>query len=207
MSGYLYGLSKKEADQRFNKLINEMELAEIIQKKYKILSGGQKRKCEIAAVLMHTPEILFLDEPTTGLDPATRKEIWKLIENLQRQHGMTVFLTTHYMEEAAKAENIVIIDQGEIIAQGKPFSLREKFSKDKLKLYYKPSERQKIIKRLEKIGIANTCGPEYIEIFLSSTLESIEIIKRVEEYLIGYEMIQGTMDDVFLQAVGKKLEG
>lgn len=183
--GIIHGATKVEAKKQCEKLSAILKLEDILKKKYKTLSGGQKRRCEIAAALMHTPEILFLDEPTTGLDPATRLDVWHTIEELQRNEKMTVFLTTHYMEEAAKADKIIIMDHGKIVATGTPFALKEKYAKDKLKLYYKN-------------GSAET-------VQVVSTLEALPVIHRLENALSGFEVIQGNMDDVFLNAVGREL--
>lgn len=183
--GILHGISKKQAQQQYDKLTEILKFGDITKKKYKTLSGGQKRRCEIAAALMHAPKILFLDEPTTGLDPATRIDVWNIIEQLQREERMTVFLTTHYMEEAAKADDIIIIDRGRIITSGTPFELKEQYASDKLKLYRK--------------GEVET-------ITLKSTMEAIPILQKYAGELEGFEVIQGNMDDVFVNVVGKELE-
>lgn len=180
--GIIHGASQKEARNQCMRLCEILKLKEFIKKKYRTLSGGQKRRCEIAAALMHTPEILFLDEPTTGLDPATRLDVWNTISDLQKNEKMTVFLTTHYMEEAAGADQIIIIDHGNIIASGTPFELKEKFAMDKLMLYRK--------------------GKEEI-IPVHSTLEALPILDSVKDTIDGFEVIQGNMDDVFLNAVEK----
>lgn len=182
--GVLYGISSKEAKKQCDKLTEVLKLGEILKKKYKTLSGGQKRRCEIAAALMHAPEILFLDEPTTGLDPATRIDVWNIVEQLQKEEKMTVFLTTHYMEEAAKADNIIIIDHGKIVTAGTPFALKEKYAKDKLKLYYKE---------------------EHVSIPIASTLDALPILKERKDEIDGFEVILGNMDDVFVNAVGREL--
>lgn len=181
--GMIHGATRAEAKERFGSLTEILKLKDIIKKKYRTLSGGQKRRCEIAAALMHTPEILFLDEPTTGLDPATRIEVWKTIAELQKTEKMTVFLTTHYMEEAAGAEQIVIMDHGSIIASGAPFALKEKYAKDKLKLYYRNGRTE--------------------EITIPATLEALPVLEKEKEKISGFEVILGNMDDVFLNAVGR----
>lgn len=183
--GVLHGASKKEANWQCRRLGKILKLDEIMKKQYKTLSGGQKRRCEIAAALMHTPEILFLDEPTTGLDPATRVDVWNTIKKLQENEKMTVFLTTHYMEEAAAADKIIIMDHGNIITEGTPFELKEKYAMDKAKLYYKNGEIK--------------------EIAVSSTLDALPMIEAKAELLSGFEVIWGNMDDVFLNAVGREL--
>jgi len=183
--GILHGISKKQAQQQYDKLTEILKLGDITKKKYKTLSGGQKRRCEIAAALMHAPKILFLDEPTTGLDPATRIDVWNIVEQLQREEKMTVFLTTHYMEEAAKADDIIIIDRGKIITSGTPFELKEKYASDKLKLYRRG---------------------EIETITLKSTMDAIPLIQKYAGEVDGFEVIQGNMDDVFVNVVGRALE-
>lgn len=183
--GILHGISKTKAKEQCERLREILKLGDIMKKKYRTLSGGQKRRCEIAAALMHTPELLFLDEPTTGLDPATRLDVWNMVEELQKKEKMSVFLTTHYMEEAAKADQIIILDHGRIVTSGTPFDLKEKFASDKLKLYYRNGEEK--------------------EIPISSTMDALPIIHSVEDMIEGFEVIQGNMDDVFLNAAGKKL--
>lgn len=183
--GVIHGATKKEAKAQCEKLGEILKLNDILKKKYQSLSGGQKRRCEIAAALMHTPEILFLDEPTTGLDPATRVDVWNTIEQLQKTEKMTVFLTTHYMEEAAKADKIIIMDRGKIVTTGTPFELKETYATDKVKLFYENGEEK--------------------EIAVASTLEALPILEEVRKEISGFEVIQGNMDDVFLNAVGREL--
>jgi multidrug/hemolysin transport system ATP-binding protein len=151
-------------------------------RRYKSLSGGQRRRADIARALVHTPEILFLDEPTTGLDPKTRRDIWDLIRTLQKENGTTVFLTTHYMEEAAESDNIVIIEKGEIRAEGTPVSLKEKYCTDKLKILYKN-------------------GKTY-EQNLAKTTDAIPFILENQNEIENIEIINGTLDDVFLNLTG-----
>lgn len=183
--GILHGASRMEAKAQCGKLSEILKLDEILKKKYRTLSGGQKRRAEIAAALMHTPELLFLDEPTTGLDPATRQDVWNTIEELRKNEKMTVFLTTHYMEEAAGADKIIIMDHGNIITQGTPFELKEKYAGDRLRLYYKSGQEE--------------------EIQIPSTLMALPLIHATEDKISGFEVIQGNMDDVFLNAVGRAL--
>lgn len=183
--GVLHGISKKEAKVQCDRLTEVLKLGEILKKKYKTLSGGQKRRCEIAAALMHAPEILFLDEPTTGLDPATRIDVWNIVEQLQREEKMTVFLTTHYMEEAAKADDIIIIDHGRMITAGTPFELKEKYAKDKVILYFKDKS---------------------VTIPVESTKKAVPVIQKNMNEIDGFEVIQGNMDDVFVNVVDRELD-
>jgi multidrug/hemolysin transport system ATP-binding protein len=149
---------------------------------YKSLSGGQRRRADIARALVHTPKILFLDEPTTGLDPKTRKDIWELIRNLQKTNNTTVFLTTHYMEEAAESDNIVIINKGEICAEGTPVKLKEKYCKDRLRVTFK--------------------NGEYLEKNLTKTIDAIPFLTENADRIENVEIINGTLDDVFLNLTG-----
>ncbi len=204
------GLSKKEIKNRLDDLADLLKLGPILNKKYAVLSGGQKRRAEITLALMNSPKILFLDEPTTGLDPATRADVWEAVSILRRSEDMTVFLTTHYMEEAAAADKIIIIDKGRILAEGTTFELKEKYAKDKLRLYF-PKESFKDIRKLasEMIspGEADIKQTAYgARIYLNNSLDAIGVISDVKSYINGFEVIQGNMDDVFLNVTGKEKE-
>lgn len=194
--GVLHGLTKKQAQEKANELCKTFGIDGIRKKKYKYLSGGQKRRCEIVAALMHTPKILFLDEPTTGLDPAARIEVWNTVKMMREKSNMTVFLTTHYMEEAAEADKIIIIDKGRLIAQGTPSSLKEKYAYDCLKIYTEESIDD-ILKNTEyqKQG-------RQITIKLENTNDAICILNKLNNRIESFEVIQGTLDDVFINATG-----
>ncbi len=194
--GILHGASRSEAQGKMGQLTELLSLEELLKKRYKTLSGGQKRRCEIAAALMHTPELLFLDEPTTGLDPATRKDVWQIVDRLRSEEHMTVFLTTHYMEEAAEADRIIILDRGRSSDQGTPFELKERHAKDKLRLFCDPAA----------VALEGTVTPFGLEITLEHTLDALPIVEKVKDQIQGFEVIQGNMDDVFLNAVGRTLE-
>ena len=196
--GILHGANRRQAAAQLDRLCQILKLEDILKKQYKTLSGGQKRRCEIAAALMHTPQVLFLDEPTTGLDPATRKDVWQIIETLRRDQNMTVFLTTHYMEEAAEADQIIILDHGKIIASGTPFDLKERYAKDKLRLF--------CTRELSGLPQGTIPTPFGYEIPLGRTLDAYPILESLRNQVDGFEVIQGNMDDVFLNAVGTELE-
>ncbi len=199
--GILHGISKAEAKKQCGKLGEILKLDEILDKRYRMLSGGQKRRVEIAAALMHTPRVLFLDEPTTGLDPATRLDVWGTIEQLQKDEKMTVFLTTHYMEEAAAADQIIIMDRGNITASGTPFELKEKYAADRLKLYCKAGKREEVLKRLQgKDNKVRRLESDHIELLLPSTMAALPAVESVDGLIEGFEVIQGNMDDVFLNS-------
>lgn len=210
--GMIHGATRAEAKEQCTRLGKILKLEGIMKKRVQMLSGGQKRKCEIAAALMHTPEILFLDEPTTGLDPATRADVWETIESLRKMEGMTVFLTTHYMEEAAGAEQIIIMDHGNILASGTPFALKEKFASDKLKLYCKEGKERQIMEMKDFLSSGNDVkgklklvDDHIIEAEIPATLQALPLIRQAEGMIEGFEVIQGSMDDMFLNAVGKEL--
>ncbi len=203
--GIIHGAAEAEARKRLDELCEILSLGDIIKKRYAVLSGGQKRRCEIAAALMHTPELLFLDEPTTGLDPATRKDVWSAVENLRRTAGMTVFLTTHYMEEAAAANRIIILEKGLIRADGTPFELKEKYAADYVKIYCTADKCDKISEYLRTHEISAKREEYGLSFNVKNTSASIEPIYSIKDQINGFEVIQGSMDDVFLNACGKTL--
>lgn len=203
--GSLYERNKKRLKQQMNEVIELLGLEDILNRRFKRLSGGQKRRCEIARALMHKPEILFLDEPTTGLDPATRKDVWECVKKLRGEMQMTVFLTTHYMEEAAAATHIAIMDSGKLKQYGTPFSLKEDFANDSLRLV--PKEQGKVEALLKDKEIAFEIEDKHLKIKLSNTLEAIDLVTNLKKEISGFEVVQGSMDDVFLNVTGKTLVG
>lgn len=158
---------------------------------------------DIARALLNTPKILFLDEPTTGLDPQTRQHIWKTIQRLQKEHGMTIFLTTHYMAEAAMADYVIILDHGEIVAKGSPISLKERYSYDRLRLY--PKKEQHLDSLLGSFSFTWSKMEDYYEVELTDTLDAIDIVQKARNQLQSFEVLHGTMDDVFLNITGRSL--
>lgn len=171
-----------------------------------MLSGGQKRRCEIARALVNTPEIMFLDEPTTGLDPATRKAVWESLARLRKEEKMTIFLTTHYMEEAARASHIAVIDGGRLKEYGTPFALKETYAKDKLKLLPKEGKTEELGRKLQELQVTFREKEECLVTVVPESLSALPVLYKVRDLIGGFEMIQGTMDDVFLNVTGKKLE-
>ncbi len=198
--GVLHGTTREMARKRILELSEILSLDELLKKRFRNLSGGQKRRCEIAAALMHTPSLLFLDEPTTGLDPATRKDVWKTIESIRKETGMTVFLTTHYMEEAATANRIIILEQGTIRADGTPFELKEKYAIDTVRLFCSDNNKVELKNQLAKHGF-NIKPEDYgFSFAVKNTRDSIEPVYALRDLINGYEVVQGNMDDVFLNA-------
>lgn len=204
LRGRLYEKDKEKLWHNLTRVTEILDLADVLKRPFGKLSGGQKRRCEIARALMHTPDILFLDEPTTGLDPATRKNVWETVYTLQKEMGMTVFLTTHYMEEAAAADHIGIMDHGHLVEYGTPFSLKETYAKDKLYLISKAEQRENIVMELRKNNLEYSILEERIFVKLGSTLSAMPLLAKVEDRIQGFEVIQGTMDDVFLSVTEQK---
>ena len=199
--GNLYGLSKSELKRAIECASEAAGIGEFIDRPYGKLSGGQRRRADIARALINTPKILFLDEPTTGLDPQTRKNIWDTVRRLQRERDMTVFLTTHYMEEAAGADYVVVIDEGKISAQGTPAELRQGYSSDVMKLTAADSARLSC--KLAEMKIEyDVIGDMYV-VKLKSTLDSVGILNDLREYITNVEVLNGTMDDAFIGITGK----
>jgi ABC-type multidrug transport system ATPase subunit len=200
-----YGLKGAMWASRLNELDKLLELKEILLRPYGKLSGGQRRRVDIARGLINRPKILFLDEPTTGLDPKTRQSVWNVINNLRIQTGMTVFLTTHYMEEAKEADNVVILDFGKIAAVGSPNALKNTYSGDYIKLYMKRSDSVDEILAKENYTFRYEHDCYFIK--MSDSIEAKTFIMKNSDIINDFEVVKGDMDDVFLNATGKKLEG
>lgn len=194
----LYNMSKDEFNKNLEEIADITGIREIINRQYRKLSGGQRRRVDIARALINKPKILFLDEPTTGLDPKTRKNVWDMIRTLQKDNNMTVFLTTHYMEEASKADYIVVMDKGVIAAKGTTDELKEKYAKDKMIIYFDDEKSDFIENYLKENNYEFFIQNNDITIEINTTLESIKIIDDCRIYINSFEVIKGSMDDVFL---------
>ena len=195
----LYGIFGDSFNQRLDELSELLDFKDLIKRTVGKLSGGQRRRIDIARALLHKPKILILDEPTTGLDPQTRKLLWKVISDLRQSENMTVFLTTHYMEEAADADNVVIIDAGKIVAQGTPLELKNKYTTDFITLYTTDEEA------VRSLGVNYEEENGAYKLFVSSTKMANELISSNPELFEDYEITKGKMDDVFLNVTGKNL--
>lgn len=193
------GLSGHGLHCRIKELRDVFGLSDIWKRPFGKLSGGQKRKCEIARAILNRPKILILDEPTTGLDPQARTAIWKLIRDMQIQQGMTVFLTTHYMEEAAAADNVLILEKGRICAEGTPDALKSKYGKDTLKLRF--HDLGKGMEQLRLLGYSPTQKADHVLISVEDSHEALKIVNSLDDFL-DLELIKGNMDDVFLAVTG-----
>lgn len=187
-----YGFSGREIKKRIDELRENFELDPIWNRNYEKLSGGQRRRVDIARALIHRPKILILDEPTTGLDPNTRKLVWDHIETLRKTQELTIFLTTHYMEETADADHVVILDKGNIIADGTPAQLKSAYAKSRL-IWYEPQTAENDM-LLE--GFEYTYQADHYNLFFQGTIT--EFLYANRSRITDYEVIKGSMDDVFL---------
>lgn len=199
----LYGIFGNDFKKRLEELSELFELKEILKRPVGKLSGGQKRRIDIARGLFHNPKLLILDEPTTGLDPKTRKIVWSVIDKLRREQGLTVFLTTHYMEEASDADYVVILDSGKKVAEGTPHELKSLYANDFIKFYTHMDEAEKL---LAPMGYLMKRERDFLQIELKKTNEATEIIKKHPEIFNDFEILKGNMDNVFLKVTGKDLK-
>lgn len=197
----LYGIVGEAFRQRLTELAKLLEFEDLLKRAVGKLSGGQRRRIDIARALFHKPKILILDEPTTGLDPQTRKILWSVISGLRQNENMTVFLTTHYMEEAAEADYVVMLDSGKISAEGTPLELKNTYTGDYITLY-----------GVDEATI-KTLGTDYERIrdayrlSVPNTQAATQLIIRYPDVFCDYEITKGKMDDVFLAVTGKTLVG
>lgn len=197
----LYGIRGKQFEARLRELSALLDFGDLLKRPVGKLSGGQRRRIDIARALLHRPEILILDEPTTGLDPQTRSLLWEVVGQLRRQENMTVFLTTHYMEEAADADYVVILDHGRIAAEGTPLQLKNTYTGDFLTLYGVDEQAVKALGRpYEPIRDA-------YRVSIPNPAAATQMILQDPELFRDYELTKGKMDDVFLAVTGKKLTG
>lgn len=197
----LYGITGAEFRARVAELAERLDFQELLRRPLRKLSGGQRRRIDIARALLHRPRLLILDEPTTGLDPQTRKLLWQVVEDLRREEGLTVFLTTHYMEEAAQADSVIILDRGSIAAQGTPLELKNAWTGDHITLY-NVSARE-----VARLGLPAEELRDAFRITVPNTAAATELILAHPEIFRDYEIIKGCMDDVFLNVTGRNLEG
>lgn len=197
-----YGIQGEEWKKRLAILSKMLELDSFMDRAVGKLSGGQRRRVDIARAMVHNPKLLILDEPTTGLDPQTRLSVWNLINTLRKQTEMTVFLTTHYMEEAEKATYVVIMNQGNIIATGTPVELKNLYSGDYVLIYQKQNEEMDQLLSQQGRKYHYSKDGKYYRVSVKNSLEAISFIKENEAVLKDIEVEKGDMDDVFLNATG-----
>ena len=197
----LYGITGVAFKERLSELAKLLDFEDLLKRTVGKLSGGQRRRIDIARALINRPKILILDEPTTGLDPQTRKTLWNVISDLRKNENMTVFLTTHYMEEAAEADYVVILDSGKISAEGTPLELKNTYTGDFITLY---GVDEATVKTL---GVEYEQLRDAYRLSVSNTAKATELIIKHPDIFSDYEITKGKMDDVFLNVTGKKLEG
>jgi len=197
----LYGITGDAFKARLSELAERLSFGDLLSRPVGKLSGGQRRRIDVARALLHHPKILILDEPTTGLDPQTRKQLWDVVASMQREEGMTVFLTTHYMEEAADADYVVILDSGKIAAEGTPLMLKNSYTGDFLTLYGVSEETVKAL------GYPYEPIRDAYRVALPDTAAATELIVTHPTVFADYEITKGKMDDVFLAVTGKRLTG
>lgn len=197
----LYGITGKEAKQRIAHLAELLEFKDILNRTFGKLSGGQKRRVDVARALLNNPKILILDEPTTGLDPEARKALWSVVTSLRKNQSMTVFLTTHYMEEAADADYVVILDSGKISAEGTPLELKNNYTGDFVTIYNVDEDK------IKALGLPYENIRDAVRIAVKNTEEARDLIVKHPDLFTDFEITKGKMDDVFLAVTGKKLEG
>ena len=197
----LYGIMGAEAKQRIKELASLLNFTDLLNRTLEKLSGGQRRRIDVARALLHRPRILILDEPTTGLDPEARKTLWQVITDLRKQENMTVFLTTHYMEAAADADYVVILDNGKIAAEGTPLQLKNEFTGDFITLYH-ANEND-----IKNSGLPYEIIKDACRVAVKNTEEARNLIMKNPSLFTDFEITKGKMDDVFLAVTGKKPEG
>ena len=203
--GSVYGLSKSELTAAIDNAMKVTDISDLAKRRYGALSGGQRRRVDIARALIHQPNILFLDEPTTGLDPQTRLLVWETIARLQKEKGMTVFLTTHYMEEAAKADYVYVIDHGDIVAQGTPNELKDQYSSDTLQI--KPKDKKAFTELLHHEKVTYNQQADTFMIPIATVWDATSLIERYRDHIASFQVLNRTMDDAFVAITGKELRG
>lgn len=197
----LYGITGRAFAERLDELAGLLDFKALLDRPVGKLSGGQRRRIDIARALLHKPEILILDEPTTGLDPQTRRLLWDVVRKLRRDEKMTVFLTTHYMEEAADADYVVILDSGSIAAQGTPLELKNAYAGDFITLYGIAPDA------LDELGLKYERLRDAYRVEVADTAAATRLIVEHPGLFTDYEITKGKMDDVFLAVTGKRLTG
>lgn len=197
----LYGITGKAAKDRIGELAELLDFKDILNRTFGKLSGGQKRRVDVARALLHKPKILILDEPTTGLDPEARKTLWKVVTDLRKNENMTVFLTTHYMEEAADADYVVILDSGRISAEGTPLELKNTYTGDFVTIYNADEDA------VRALGLPCENIRDAVRVAVKDTQQARDLIVENPQLFSDFEITKGKMDDVFLAVTGKKLEG
>ena len=195
----LYGINVADFKKRLAELAELLDFGDLLGRTVGKLSGGQRRRIDIARALVHKPEILILDEPTTGLDPQTRKLLWEVVSDLRKKENMTVFLTTHYMEEAADADYVIILDSGKIAAEGTPLALKNRYTGDFITIYGLTDAQ------INELDMPHESLRDAIRVAVPDTAAATALIIKHPDLFRDYEITKGKMDDVFLAVTGHML--
>ena len=198
-----YNIPKNEVEERIQFVLNLVDLLDERKKLVGALSGGMKRRVEIARGLIHYPKVLFLDEPTTGLDPQTRAHIWEYIVKLQKERNITIFLTTHYMEEAEICNKIAIMDGGVIVAHDTPYALKKEYTKDKA--YITTENGPELERLLTQYELKYIKKDGYYKVDAENINPLLQVLSLQKEVITDIEIKKGTFNDVFLEITGKKI--
>ena len=198
-----YKVPKSEVEERIKFVLDLVDLAPYRKKSVSALSGGMKRRVEIARGLIHYPKVLFLDEPTTGLDPQTRVHIWDYIVRLQKEKGITIFLTTHYLDEAEVCKKVAVIDHGEIIAHDTPFELKKQYTKDRA--YITTTNAAMFEKLLQEQGIIYEVREKYHRVDVEDNAKFLYVLSECRSDVTDMELRKGTLNDVFLEITGRDI--
>jgi ABC-2 type transport system ATP-binding protein len=198
-----YKVPKAEVQERIDFVLDLVDIKNRRRSTVDSLSGGMKRRAEIARGLVHFPKVLFLDEPTTGLDPQTRANVWDYINKLQKQKNITIFLTTHYMDEAEICDQVAIIDGGKIIAHDTPSNLKKKYTVTTMKI--KTSDPERFTKYLKERSIKYSVDKEQIVVYATGTRDVLAITDAFKETIEDIEINKGTLNDVFIAITGKEI--
>lgn len=193
----------RNCDEQFcDILMQKFEIDRIKNQKYGSLSGGQRRRVDIVRSLLSQPELLFLDEPSTGLDIQTRKKIWEVLAELRQEYGLTIILTTHYLEEANQADWVYVMDKGQIVASDTVDNLKAKYAKNTLTLFFKSESLAQSISLRENDQRAEN----KVTIKIASYQEALQLINRYQKDIVDFEYVHGTMDDIFIELTGKEIK-
>jgi multidrug/hemolysin transport system ATP-binding protein len=202
--GSMYGLNSGVIDGRIAEVAKITDCVDFLDQRYIKLSGGQRRRADIARALINNPQILFLDEPTTGLDPANRVSIWNTISSMQKELNMTVFLTTHYMEEASNADKVAIIQNGDIVAAGTPNELKEGYTYDIIKIYQPDRHILSYLKNAEGVEYDFDSDKEVVVVKIKDPKQAVTLLSDLKPYITSFEAVHGNMDDVFINITNAK---